>query len=399
MWRVSTGHINISRTKVISRSKDIILSDLIQMVNLFNNLTMITYNNYYFIKKIGCGKFSEVWLSKSDGRYYAVKVIDYSKNKFYIKDEICFLTKFINSDTVINMVDNFTIRIGDDDKKYCCIVLEYMGKELLWLIENYEKNDYIIPRDIIKKITIQLAKCVVELHSQNVIHTDLKPENVLLPPRIHISKAFSHREYEYNKLVRKYVPDVGHNINGDLMFPLLRELVLSVNVGGIKLVDLGNSYFEADHNKSFNIVTRHYRPPEIILRYPYTKSVDMWSLGCIIYELIACQILFFPRKNNDMSINSNHIALMIKTFGKLPRYMIKRSQRGYKYFDIRHRSCTYLFQYLVGNHEPLSKIFFRYWGISEDDSLYYEKILDPLFTYDPKKRISAVEYLQLLNSI
>lgn len=371
-------------------------------LNLCDNLTMNTYNKYCFIRELGSGKFSDVWLAKRDSKFFAIKILNIKKNKDYAYGEVKFLKKFTKSEYLINMVDHFKIHLGDESKDvYFCIVLEYMGKDLYWLINNYNDTKYNIPKNLIKNITIRLTKGIIEYHSYDIIHTDLKPENILISPLIHKHPCFSLSEKKYNKLVYFTIFNsvkVFSNYNRTLYYPLFRELLLTVN-NNIKITDFGTALCDHEKHKTFNIVTRHYRPPEVILMHPYNKSVDMWSLGCIIYELITLNVLFNPDKNNNISRNSHHIALFIKTFGNIPNHIIKNSKKKYRYFDLNNSSYIYLFQYLIGKKISLSKIFTDYWNIQKKEVVFYTKLIKPLFDYDPKKRITAENYLNYINNI
>ena len=60
---------------------------------------------------------------------------------------------------------------------------------------------------------------------------------------------------------------------------------------GIKIIDFGNACFS--NKKMFKYVqSRFYRAPEIIMELPYSTQIDMWSLGCILYELHFGDALF-----------------------------------------------------------------------------------------------------------
>ena len=63
------------------------------------------------------------------------------------------------------------------------------------------------------------------------------------------------------------------------------------NKSGIKIIDFGSGTFE---NKQFYtyIQSRFYRAPEIILGIKYTPAIDMWSFGCMLYELCIGKPLF-----------------------------------------------------------------------------------------------------------
>jgi serine/threonine-protein kinase SRPK3 len=155
---------------------------------------------------------------------------------------------------------------------------------------------------------------------------------------------------------------------------------------------LGNS---SNNTNNVQLGTRHYRPPEIILRLPYNKTFDMWSLGCIIYELITLEILFSPKSDN-MSSNSNHLGIIIKILGKIPKNMIKESKIAYKYFDLKSKKKTYLYQYLIKRPTSICQLLYRH-GLNKKEAEFWEKIINPLFELNPNKRITSSEYMNYLN--
>lgn len=59
----------------------------------------------------------------------------------------------------------------------------------------------------------------------------------------------------------------------------------------MKVIDLGSSCFVSDHLSSY-VQSRSYRAPEVILGLPYHQQVDVWSLGCILAELLSGYVLF-----------------------------------------------------------------------------------------------------------
>lgn len=93
-----------------------------------------------------------------------------------------------------------------------------------------------------------MLKGVLYMHSANVIHRDLKPSNLLL-----------------NKDCILQICDLG----------------------------LGRGYEQEDEMKTEYVITRWYRAPEVILNASeYSKAVDIWSIGCILAELIGRHPLF-----------------------------------------------------------------------------------------------------------
>ena len=89
----------------------------------------------------------------------------------------------------------------------------------------------------------------------------------------------------------------------------------------IKIADLGNACWT---HKQFteDIQTRQYRSPEVILEMKYGTAVDMWSLACIVFELLTGDYLFDPRTGPDWSREEDHLALMWELVGPFPHYMV-----------------------------------------------------------------------------
>ena len=82
-------------------------------------------------------------------------------------------------------------------------------------------------------------------------------------------------------------PEIEHMIwKKNIQIPLNDDLK-------IKIVDFGNACYIDEHFSS-TVSTCEYRCPETIIGYPYDEKCDIWSLGCMIYELITGDFLFEP---------------------------------------------------------------------------------------------------------
>lgn len=192
---------------------------------------------YDELEKLGNGAFSTVYRGKdmATGKLVAIKVIDktscdYSsfKNEFLIQREF-------ESPYIIDLYSYFE----DDDNFY--MVMEYANAGALFDIINqttYSEND---AATIIQQVLIGLKV----LHDNKIIHGDLKPENILL--------SIDDETDEYTAKIS----DFG---------------LASIFTGEKKDLFQGTMTFEA---------------PEIIERKPYDPSIDMWSLGVIIYILLS----------------------------------------------------------------------------------------------------------------
>jgi len=95
----------------------------------------------------------------------------------------------------------------------------------------------------------------------------------------------------------------------------------------LKLCDLGSASDASENEITPYLVSRFYRAPEIILGAPYDPSLDIWSIGCTLYELYTGKILFPGRSNNHM------LLLMMEVRGRFNSKMIKKAKFGDVYFD------------------------------------------------------------------
>ena len=167
----------------------------------------------------------------------AVKII---KNKPQLtkqgKVEVRLLNYIKNKDekNVSNIVvikEHFMFR------NHLCIIFELLSLNLYEYLK--ERNFRVLDMLTIKNYSLQILKSLCFLFRHKILHCDIKLENILFSLT------------EKNKL---------------------------------KLIDLGSSCFEFEKIYSY-IQSRFYRSPEIVLGYPYSNTIDMWSFGCILVEL------------------------------------------------------------------------------------------------------------------
>ncbi|KAL7295323.1 hypothetical protein TKK_0011354 [Trichogramma kaykai] len=211
--------------------------------------------HYDIIRRLGKGAYGIVWkaINKRSKETVAVKkIFDAFRNQTDAQRtfrEIIFLISFVKHENIIKLID---LHKANNDRDIY-LVFEYMETDL----HNVIKRGTIL-KDIHKVfIMYQLFKAIKYIHSGNVIHRDLKPSNILLNTQCHCKIA-----------------DFG-----------LARSVCQLNES--------DGEFGSDPTLTDYVATRWYRAPEILIASKrYTKGIDMWSLGCILGEMLLGKPLF-----------------------------------------------------------------------------------------------------------
>ena len=204
---------------------------------------------YEILQKLGKGAYGIVWkaIDKKTRDIVALKKnFDAFQNATDAQRtfrEILFLQELSGHENIIRLLN--VIRAENDRDIY--LVFDYMETDLHAVIRAN------ILEDIHKQYIIyQTLKCLKYMHSAEVLHRDLKPSNILLNSECHVKVAD---------------------------FGLARSIASKESDSQPLLTDY--------------VATRWYRAPEILLgSTKYTKGVDMWSLGCILAELLLGKPVF-----------------------------------------------------------------------------------------------------------
>ncbi|CAD25928.1 SER/THR PROTEIN KINASE (MNB/DYRK SUBFAMILY) [Encephalitozoon cuniculi GB-M1] len=277
---------------------------------------------YMIIDMLGTGTFGQVVRCVgSDGEEVAIKVVKNQPKYYnYEMNEVRILHKLLYN----NLNDRFvTIKDVFMYKQHLCIVEELLGRNLYTFLKmtRFKGLDHPTLRTILH----QILEGMVQLSLLGIIHCDLKPENILIA------------DYDTFK---------------------------------IKIIDFGSAV-TSPQGSHFYVQSRYYRAPEVILGIPYGSSCDIWSLGCIGYELYVGHPLF-PGKDNMDQIGRIH-----GLFGSLPMFMLEHGKNSSTFFE---KENGYRFMGPPSNFtlEDMKKMIRSKGNSKEDDNMLIKFLLRAL---------------------
>uniref|UniRef100_A0A8B9GBC9 non-specific serine/threonine protein kinase n=1 Tax=Amazona collaria TaxID=241587 RepID=A0A8B9GBC9_9PSIT len=192
---------------------------------------------YHVLEVIGEGSFGRVYKGrrKRSAQVVALKFIPkVGRSEKELKDlqQEIEIMRGLYHPNIIQMLDSF------ETDKEVVVVTEYAEGELFQILE----DDRTLPEDQVQAIAAQLVSALYYLHSHRILHRDMKPQNILL----------------------------GKD-------------------GIVKLCDFGFARAMSIHTMVLTSIkgTPLYMSPELVEERPYDHTADLWSVGCILYELFV----------------------------------------------------------------------------------------------------------------
>ncbi|KAJ3445962.1 protein kinase superfamily protein [Anaeramoeba flamelloides] len=164
-------------------------------------------------------------------------------------------------------------------------------------------------------------------------------------------------------------------------------------VPNCKLIDFGNSIWKNSHTNSL-IQPRAYRAPEVILKKEYNEKADIWSLGCIIVELLTGVVLFSPEGENMIEEDKNHLNSIEKLFGKIQKKKSHNQSNNNYTNTLNGYNNNQNVKRKKEKKIPLYTLLLKNFRISPliINDLY--SFLWPMFNFDVEKRPSASDLLK-----
>jgi hypothetical protein len=183
------------------------------------------------------------------------------------------------------------------------------------------------------------------------------------------------------------IGSAGSSVNGKATLDY-ESLYAAYCDADIKIVDLGNACWTHKHFTD-DVQTRQYRCPEVILGQSYHTQADIWSLACIIFEMLTGDLMFDPHAGKSWDRDEDHLAMMIELLGAFPRKMISTGKFTGEFFsrkgELRHIHHLKFWS--------LKDVLRDKYHFAEADAVEVADFLAPMLMLDPSCRASAADAL------
>jgi serine/threonine-protein kinase PRP4 len=311
---------------------------------------------YEVIAAHGKGVFSTVVRARdlkagSNGpEEVAIKIIRNNETMYKAGiDESAILKKLVGADPedkrhCVRFLSSFKYR------NHLCLVFESLHMNLREVLKKFGRN-IGLKLTAVRAYAKQLFIALKHLRNCGVLHCDIKPDNMLVNDAKNV----------------------------------------------LKLCDFGNAMFAGKNEITPYLVSRFYRAPEIILGLPYDHPMDIWSVGCCLFELYSGKVLFPGPSNNDM------LRLHMELKGPFPKKMLRKGAFVEQHFD---QDLNFLateedpvtkkiIKRLVLNIKPkdMGSIILSSPGEDPKMLINFKDLMEKIFVLDPDRRITVSQAL------
>ncbi|KAI1735891.1 serine protein kinase [Xylaria scruposa] len=375
---------------------------------------------YKVIRKLGEGGYSTVWLAHDlrNNIYVALKImvseISESTNESQILRHL-FQVAPEGAKHITQLIDEFE-HCGPNGV-HKCLIFEPMGPNVNCMVEELPQfkprrwgMKIRYPYWMAKSILRQALESLVFLHGNGIAHGDFQPGNMLFALSSINSKSEDElRQKEDAQTGFGFISPPVQRLDGkqDKWAPpylcIAQPLVYPSDYARgfkIKLSDLGGAYFLKEPPAK-PLTPAGLRPPEFVLTGAVNQTFDVWSFGCLVFELVTGWPLFcipYPSKSER---DDSHLLAFTRGLGPLPENLYKHWTTSSLYFtpDRELYNCQ-LGGVIDGEPLMLEQLSMEEYfdqanpDIDEREARKVKALVRRILQYDPAERPSAAEVLR-----
>ncbi|KAF2492953.1 kinase-like protein [Lophium mytilinum] len=350
---------------------------------------------YKILHKLGWGGYSTVWAAKDlrNQEYVALKVStseihDKSRELNVLRTLAGLNSEEIGSRHVMQLLDHFQIEGPNGNHE--CLVLEFLGPSITDVLE-VRFHDERLPGTLAKMSAQQALIGLAYLHKYGIGHGDLHTRNLsFVIPSLHtLTEAEllqKLRNPEIGAVTRKDGKPLEPSLPAYLVRPTFYPTDVSLSQQQIKIIDFGESFFSNNDVPLMLHTPLCVRAPEVIFGEKLDYRVDLWSAGCMIFELVIGQ----PPIDSIMATPVTVVQQMLETASdELP----ERWQQKWRTMD-----SAWTGDKTENNlQEWLEETYFdgvRKEDLTREDIIKVGTLVSRLLRFEPSTRASAQEILQ-----
>jgi serine/threonine protein kinase len=281
--------------------------------------------SYAAERVIGNGSFGVVYQATIVETNETVAIKKVLQDRRFKNRELQIMSQLSHPD-VVQLKHCFYSKGEKPDEVYLNLVMEFIPETVHRTLRNHTKANKLLPISYARSYMWQICRSVAYIHSKGIAHRDIKPQNLLLNPKSH----------------------------------------------QVKLCDFGSAkrLVSGEPNVSY-ICSRYYRAPELVFEATeYTCSIDIWSVGCVMAEMLLGNPIFPGETGVDQLIE---IIKVLGTPTKEEIFAMNPNHTSFKFPQIKPHPWAKVFR----NRAPADAIDF----------------ISKLLRYDPKSRIDPLDAL------